>query len=503
MSDIIYEHIQTLLKYGLEQKLLKKEDMIYSRNRILSVLGLSDWQDNTVVGDSQQLSEILDGILDWAYGNGVITTNTITERDILDTEIMDCLMPRPGEVIRDFQELYEQDPEAATDFFYHLSNASNYIRTDRIAKNKEWKSATPYGEIDITINLSRPEKDPKEIALLQQTPVSSYPTCLLCVENEGYKGNLRHPARATHRIVPIQLGKEEWCFQYSPYVYYNEHCIIFSKRHVPMKISDKTFDRLLDFIEKFPGYFLGSNADLPIVGGSILSHDHFQGGRYEFALERAEMEKTLSLDSFPSVMIGIVKWPMSVLRVRGEKEEVNAATKLIWRKWLDYSDQAVDIVGYSGDTPHNTVTPIARRRGGLYEMDIVLRNNRTTDEFPDGIFHPHKELHHVKKENIGLIEVMGLAVLPGRLAAELEVLAHYLIDSPEKEKWDESVLKHWGWYQAIRKAHPSIHAENVMDILQKEVGGIFLKVLEHAGVFKRDKEGKQAFLRFLGTVKES
>ncbi|MGE8079801.1 UDP-glucose--hexose-1-phosphate uridylyltransferase [Peribacillus loiseleuriae] len=496
MKDI-YQDIQNLLEYGYTNELFGLDDSIYIRNRVLSLLGLDEWQECEHTNPLPSLAEILGSILDWAYDHGGLAANTVTERDILDTEIMNCLMPRPSEVIRLFKNRYEDNPEHATNYFYKMSTDSNYIRSDRIARNKEWKATTPYGDIDITINLSKPEKDPKEIAKLKEAPSSSYPTCLLCIENEGYKGTLRHPARATHRTIPIVLNNEEWRFQYSPYVYYNEHSIVFRQEHTPMKISRATFDRLLDFVDQFPHYFIGSNADLPIVGGSILSHDHFQGGRYIFAVERAEMTETISLDAYPSTRIGIVNWPMSVIRVQGAKEDVANACEHIYESWKKYADLEADIVAYTGNTLHNTVTPIARRRGDLYEMDMVLRNNRTTEEYPDGIFHPHRDLHHIKRENIGLIEVMGLAVLPGRLATELEQIAEYLVNPIQKEKWDPALVKHWDWYEDMCQGLDSVTKENVMEILQKQVGNKFQRVLEDAGVFKTTAEGKQAFIKFL------
>ncbi|WP_409304262.1 UDP-glucose--hexose-1-phosphate uridylyltransferase [Peribacillus sp. SCS-155] len=493
----IFENIQRLLNYGVQEKLLRQEDVLYSRNRILAVLGIYEWKEVNEEQPAGALAEILEEILDWAFDNQVITNNTITERDIFDTEIMNCLMPRPSEVIDVFNQKFSKKPKNGTDYFYHLSLASNYIRQDRIEKNIQWKTNTPFGNIDITINLSKPEKDPKEIALLKNAPAASYPICLLCKENEGYKGNLRHPARATHRIIPLYLNKEDWYLQYSPYVYYNEHSIIFRREHIPMKISRETFIRLLDFTEQFPHYFIGSNADLPIVGGSILSHDHFQGGRYQFAIEKAEIEETITLLNYPSVSIGIVRWPMSVLRVCGPKHDVAEVSQFIWNIWKGYTDEHAGIFAFSGDTPHNTVTPISRRNGELFEMDIVLRNNRTSEEFPEGIFHPHRELHHIKKENIGLIEVMGLAVLPGRLGDELKRVAENIITARPKEEWEEMILKHWEWAQKIIVKRKNIHRDNVMSIIQEEVGYTYLTVLEHAGVFKRTAEGKQAFLRFL------
>ncbi|RHW42688.1 UDP-glucose--hexose-1-phosphate uridylyltransferase [Neobacillus notoginsengisoli] len=511
MDQSIYGHIQRLLEYGLDNQLIKNEDIVYARNRIMALLQLDTWEEpkefehtpvRTVGEEAFNAAELLDPILDWAYENGQLHSNTITERDILDTEIMDCLMPRPSEVIREFTNHFAKSPEEATDYFYDLSKASNYIRTDRIKKNIEWKSPSPYGEIDITINLSKPEKDPKEIALLKNAPVSSYPACLLCRENEGYRGTVRNPARATHRVIPVELNGEGWYFQYSPYVYYNEHSIVFRGEHVPMKISKETFVRLLDFTEKFPHYFVGSNADLPIVGGSILSHDHFQGGRYEFAIERADVEGEFVLEKYPSVTLGLVNWPMSVIRLRGNKNEVVEASYKIWRIWQQYGDASAEIHPFTDGTPHNTVTPIARRRNGLFEMDIVLRNNRTSEQHPDGIFHPHQELHHIKKENIGLIEVMGLAVLPGRLATELKKVAGYLLQPVPKESWDEDVVKHYSWANDILEARKDLNEKTVMDVLKEEVGKKFVTVLEHAGVFKRTEEGKQAFAKLKDHVRE-
>ncbi|CAM3786876.1 UDP-glucose--hexose-1-phosphate uridylyltransferase [Mesobacillus zeae] len=503
MNGTIYRHIQLLLDYGVQEGLLEKEDLVYSRNKILSVLNMDDWEDPEIMKEDRKPavssnSEILlKPILDWAFENDVLKSNTLTERDILDTKIMDCLMPRPSEVIEMFKSHYKNNPIEATDYFYSLSKASNYIRMDRINKNIEWKTPTAYGEIDITINLSKPEKDPKEIALLKNARISSYPACLLCRENEGYRGTLRNPARATHRIIPVELNGEGWYLQYSPYVYYNEHSIIFSNKHLPMKISGDTFVRILEFTEKFPHYFVGSNADLPIVGGSILSHDHFQGGRFEFAIERAGIEEEFLAAQYPLVKIGIVSWPMSVIRVRGEKNEVAEITEKIWRTWQQYSDPEAGIVPFTNETPHNTVTPIARRRGGLFEMDIVLRNNRTSEEHPDGIFHPHQELHHIKKENIGLIEVMGLAVLPGRLATELEKVAQYMLGDVQEADWDSDMLKHYDWAQDMLGKYKEITEENIMELLKTEVGKKFTRVLEHAGVFKRTDEGKRAFAKFM------
>ncbi|MGP3561823.1 UDP-glucose--hexose-1-phosphate uridylyltransferase [Geobacillus sp. BK01] len=494
----IWTAIEQLIDYAKKHGLLPEEDVVYARNRLLAALKLTEWQ--PVEAKDVPLASpapVLDVIIDWAYEQRLLETNTTTERDIWDAKLMDCVMPRPSEVIRAFYERYRRDPQEATDWFYALSQASNYIQTARIAQNQQWKVPTVYGELDITINLAKPEKDPKEIAKRKEMPSSSYPKCVLCKENEGYEGTWCHPARSNHRVVPIALLGEQWYFQYSPYVYYNEHCIVFHAEHVPMKMERKTLERLLEFVDKFPHYFIGSNADLPIVGGSILAHDHFQGGRYTFAMEKAEIEEHIPLPSFPSVTAGIVRWPMSVIRLTGPKADVLEAAVRLYEAWRTYSDPSVGIIARSGDVPHNTITPIARRRGGLFELDIVLRNNRTSAEHPYGIFHPHEELHHIKKENIGLIEVMGLAVLPGRLAAELETLASYLVHGTKKEDWDEAMLKHWDWCEAIRLGYPDITNDNVHDLLRYEVGQRFVTVLEHAGVFKRDQNGKEAFRRFM------
>lgn len=496
----IYQELTKLLDYGETHQLIEREDRVYAQNKLLALLELDQWKDVEVNGvPSSEIHQILESILDWAYENHLLKNNTSTERDILDAIIMDCFMPRPSELNRIFRSHLQEKPEAATNFFYSISKASNYIHMDRIKKNLDWKVETEYGDLDITINLSKPEKDPKEIAKLKDLPTSNYPTCLLCKENVGYKGTLRHPARTNHRVAPIELNNEKWNLQYSPYVYYNEHCIVFRDEHLPMKINEQTFKRLLDFVEIIPHYFVGSNADLPIVGGSILSHDHFQGGKYLFAIEKADIDYTFNLEGFPNVDFGIVDWPMSVIRVTGSKEEVERATTFIWKEWQAYSDHSVDIYAHTNGTPHNTVTPIARRRGEFYEMDVVLRNNRTSEEHPFGIFHPHEELHHIKKENIGLIEVMGLAILPGRLADELKLLGEYLVHDVSVENWDEGVLKHLEWFEEL-KAKYVFTKDNVDETLHEEVGLKFKKVLEHAGVFKRNDIGKQAFIKFTDEI---
>jgi UDPglucose--hexose-1-phosphate uridylyltransferase len=497
----ICHEIDRLILYGIKKGLIKEEDKIYCRNLILDVLQLDSYEETEILDeDLQSPVHILDNMLEWAYEVGILESNTPVYRDLLDTKIMNCLMPRPSEVINNFYNLYEESPEKATNYYYNLSRSSNYIRTDRVAKNIVWKASTEYGDLDITINLSKPEKDPKAIAAAKNMPSSSYPKCLLCKENEGYAGRVNHPARQNHRIIPIILNDEKWYFQYSPYVYFNEHSIVFKDTHEPMKISKETFDRLLEFVEKFPHYFIGSNADLPIVGGSILSHDHFQGGNYEFAMARAPIEYRAEVKGFDGIEVGIIKWPMSVIRIRGnDRKKLSRLAEFILNKWKEYSDEEVDIISHTKEIPHNTITPIARRRKGLFELDLVLRNNRTSDEYPDGIFHPHKELHHIKKENIGLIEVMGLAVLPARLKTELEKISYYLVNPNMKKDLenDKDLEKHIDWYYELKEKYDNITRENVDEIIKKEVGLKFAKVLEHAGVFKRDEKGKRAFIKFL------
>jgi UDPglucose--hexose-1-phosphate uridylyltransferase len=499
--NINYE-IQRLIQYALHTNLITESDIIYSRNRLLSVLNLDSIEDvPTNLDLTDNLADILDNILNWSFENNLLESNSTVYRDLLDTEIMSCFMPRPSEVINTFNEKYSSNPESATDYFYNLSIDSNYIRKDRIDKNIVWKSPTKYGELDITINLSKPEKDPKAIAAAKNMKSTSYPLCLLCKENEGYKGRVNHPARGNHRIIPIELTNTQWFIQYSPYVYYNEHCIIFKGAHDPMVINKSSFDRLLEFTELFPHYFVGSNADLPIVGGSILSHDHFQGGHYTFAMETAPIEKKVTLKSFPTIEAGIVKWPMSVLRISSEDRDIlSEAAGVILNDWRVYSDESVGVLAFSDETAHNTITPIARRRGYLYELDLVLRNNRTSDEHPLGIFHPHDEVHHIKKENIGLIEVMGLAVLPARLETELSDLSYYLIDK-ELILEDEKLLKHSSWLSLLREKYTVCSEEEAMDILKKEVGKKFMTVLEHAGVYKRDEKGENAFIKFVESIK--
>lgn len=491
--------IDSLVDYALRTGLAMEEDRRVLTNRLLDLLHLEDYT-GSGQGDCRDLEQILAGILDYACQNGLCEDN-ITARDIFDTRLMGALTPMPREVIRTFRERYAQSPEAATDWYYRFSCDTDYIRRYRIAKDMRWKYPSQYGAMDITINLSKPEKDPRAIAAAKNAPQSGYPKCQLCPENEGYAGRMNHPARANHRIVPIRVAGEDWCLQYSPYVYYNEHCIVFNSRHVPMKIDRSAFGKLLDFVTAFPHYFVGSNADLPIVGGSILSHEHFQGGRYQFAMETAPVERSVTFRGFEDVTAGIVKWPMSVLRLDGEDpDRVADLAEKILACWRGYSDESVGVIAQSDGEPHNTITPIARRRGGLYELDLVLRCNITTAEHPLGVFHPHADKHHIKKENIGLIEVMGLAVLPSRLKQELTDLARCLAEG--KEIAGDPVLgKHDAWCRELKRKY-TFTPENAMDILMQETGRVFTEVLEDAGVYKRTEEGQKAFLGFVDYVNQ-
>ena len=494
---MIHQYIADLTGYALQTGLIEAADFTWAVNSLLQVLGLDDWEE--CVPAERPLEEILTGILDWAEAQGRIDGG-VTGRDLLDTKLMGVLTPRPSQVLAVFRDKYRQSPKTATDWYYKFSQDTDYIRRYRIVKDVKWVAPTPYGDLDITINLSKPEKDPKAIAAAKLAPQSGYPKCLLCRENEGYAGRMNHPARQNHRIIPITINQEDWFFQYSPYVYYNEHCIVFNGQHVPMKIDRATFRKQLDFIRQFPHYFVGSNADLPIVGGSILSHDHFQGGRYTFAMEKAPVEQAVSFPSFDDVEAGIVKWPMSVIRLRcaDDNRLVDLAEKIL-RSWRGYTDEAAFIFAETEGEPHNTITPIARMRDGQYELDLVLRNNLTTEEFPLGVYHPHQELHHIKKENIGLIEVMGLAVLPSRLKGELALLAEALVAGRDIRA-DETLAKHADWAEELQSRY-TFTRENAMDILKKEVGVVFAQVLEHAGVYKCTAEGRTAFLRFIESVK--
>lgn len=489
--------INRLIHFGLQNGLIHEEDRIYATNQLLGVLQLSEFTPVEINETLETATPILEEILDFVVQNGLIE-DTVTQRDLLDTAIMNCLMPRPSEVIYQYRELYKNDPKSATDYFYQLSIASNYIRKARTDKNIIWKTQTEYGDLDITINLSKPEKDPKEIAKAKLVKSSSYPLCLLCKENEGFYGNLNHPARHTHRIIPMSFSGEDWFLQYSPYTYYNEHCIVLNAHHTPMSIRKKTFENLLGFVDVLPHYFVGSNADLPIVGGSILSHDHYQGGRYTFAMEKAEVCEYYKIAAYPNIKIGRVKWPMSVLRLTGkDSNEMVECANHILETWRNYSDESVDIQAFTGNEPHNTITPIARISGGEYVLDLVLRNNRTNEQHPMGIFHPHSEVHNIKKENIGLIEVMGLAVLPARLKDEMNELKAYLIQRKTDLSDNEKLIKHQEWIQSIYESHPAINEENVESIIYEAIGQTFKIVLQHAGVFKDTQEGIKAFNRFI------
>ncbi|MCR2823003.1 UDP-glucose--hexose-1-phosphate uridylyltransferase [Lederbergia panacisoli] len=498
----IYKSLEELIQYGLKKRLIETWDVDFVRNELLATLGLDEWKSVDVqTPDDNSPARILASILDWAAEHGKLPHNTVTFRDLLDTELMSKFIARPSTVIRTFYDSYKSEgAEAATSFFYHLAQDSHYIRTDRVVKNEHWFSPTPYGDLEITINLSKPEKDPVAIAANRnKKEAATYPKCLLCKENVGYAGRVDHPARQNHRIIPVNLNGEEWFLQYSPYVYYNEHAIVFSGEHRPMKISKAGFERLLAFAEQFPHYFIGSNADIPIVGGSILSHDHFQGGNHIFPMAKAEMEETFTFPGYEEIETGIVRWPMSVIRLRGnDRSQIADLAAYILNSWKYYSDPNVEIHATSGAEPHNTITPIVRKVNGKFEFDLVLRNNRTSEEHPLGIFHPHDEVHHIKKENIGLIEVMGLAVLPGRLKEELQLVGEYLLKPDFKTRLyeDDMTNKHADWACKVIERHPQLNETNVHNLLRAEVGHVFSTVLEHAGVFKRTPEGQTAFKKF-------
>ena len=495
----IETYIDSLVSYAMNRGLAEPDDHVVLVNRLLDLLRKDDYEPSDEP-QTEDLEEILKGLLDYAVEKG-LCDDGITARDIFDTRIMGALTPMPREVIGIFRYLYLENPEAATDWYYKFSCDTDYIRRYRIAKDMRWKYASEYGELDITINLSKPEKDPKAIAAAKNAPQTAYPKCQLCVENEGYAGRMNHPARANHRIVPIEVCGEDWCLQYSPYVYYNEHCIVLNSKHVPMKIDRSAFAKLLSFVGSFPHYFVGSNADLPIVGGSILSHEHFQGGHYTFAMETAPVEQELTFAGFEDVQAGIVKWPMSVIRLNGaDPERIADLAEKILAAWRGYSDESVGVVAFSDGEPHNTITPIARRRGEDYELDLVLRCNITTDEHPMGLFHPHADKHHIKKENIGLIEVMGLAVLPSRLKAELNALAEAVAAGSDIEA-DETLAKHAAWVEEL-KGQYNFTAENALDIILQETGKVFAAVLEDAGVYKNTAAGKEAFLNFVSCVNQ-
>ncbi len=495
---MLSENIKRLVQYGIDAGLTPECERIYTTNLLLELFHEDDYEEVEVNGE-KELEEILGELLDEACSRGIIE-NSVVYRDLFDTKMMNCLMPRPAQVQETFWKKYEESPEAATDYYYKLSQDSDYIRRYRVKKDWKWTVDSPYGEIDITINLSKPEKDPKAIAAAKNAKASSYPKCLLCVENEGYAGRVNHPARENHRIMPITVNDSAWGFQYSPYVYYNEHCIVFNGKHTPMKIEKETFMKLFDFVKLFPHYFLGSNADLPIVGGSILSHDHFQGGHYTFAMAKAPIEKHFEVKGFEDVESGIVKWPLSVIRLRSkdEKRLIELGTHIL-DAWRGYTDEEAFVFAETDGEPHNTITPIARKVGEIYELDLTLRNNITTEEHPLGLYHPHAEYHNIKKENIGLIEVMGLAVLPSRLKQELETLAEYIVEGKDISE-NEMIEKHTKWVEKFLLKYDTITKENVMDILKEEVGIVFTKVLEDAGVYKCTEEGRTAFARFLNTL---
>ncbi|GIM28784.1 galactose-1-phosphate uridylyltransferase [Clostridium polyendosporum] len=492
----IYQVIQQLIDLEISLGYIEQEDEIYVRNKILDLLGINDFVLEESVQGNKEIPDLLEELVDYACKQEVIE-DLFDEKEILASKIMDCFLPNPSIVNKTFYEKFEINPEGATDYFYELSKNSNYIQTKRIEKNINYKAETEYGELDITINLSKPEKNPKDIIKEKSVKSTNYPKCLLCVENEGYAGRIGHPARSNHRMIRMNLLGEKWLLQYSPYVYYNEHCIVLSKDHRDMKISRQSFLRLVSFVEQFPHYFVGSNADLPIVGGSILSHDHYQGGRYEFAMAKAEDEYQFNLDKFPDIECAIVKWPMSVIRLRSKDKDVLVdAGDYILNCWREYSDPSVEIHAYTDKTPHNTITPIARKRNGLFELDLVLRNNRTSEEHPLGIFHPHEDVQHIKKENIGLIEVMGLAVLPARLKLELQEVEKYLLGN---ENNIADYHKQWG-EQLKEKYKDQVSEENIQEVVKRETAAKFLRVLEDAGVFKRNDQGIDAFRQFIETL---
>ncbi len=489
--------IEKLLKYGIVTGLVCDEDIIYTRNRLLETFKLDEAFEGEV-GEvkTEDLEEILSGLCDEAFEAGLIADNGVVSRDLFDTKLMGCLVPAPSVVIAKFKELYKKNPVEATDYFYKISRDSDYIRRYRIVKDQKWVTSTEYGDLDITINLSKPEKDPKAIAAAKLMKQAGYPKCLLCRENEGYAGRMNHPARQNHRIIPVTIQNSQWGFQYSPYVYYNEHCIVFNSQHIPMKIEHGTFCKLFDFVKEFPHYFVGSNADLPIVGGSILSHDHFQGGHYEFAMAKADVEKEYEIKGFEDFKVGRVKWPMSVIRISGkDTDRIIELADVILNKWRGYSDEECFIFAETDGEPHNTITPIARKRGDNFELDLVLRNNITTEEHPLGVFHPHAELHHIKKENIGLIEVMGLAVLPARLNTEMADLEAAVLRGDDIRK-DEVLSKHADWLDGF-KSRIDEDPSKIHEIIQDEIGKVFMQVLENAGVYKRDEKGMAGFDRFV------
>ena len=497
---MLYENIRHLVDYGIRTGLTPECERIYTTNLLLDLFHEDNYEEPEAVAyGSPDLETVLANLLNIAVERGIIEDNVVY-RDLFDTKLMNCLLPRPAQVQATFWEKYAISPEKATDYYYKFSQDSDYIRRYRVAKDLKWKVDSPYGEIDITINLSKPEKDPKAIAAARNAAASSYPKCQLCMENEGYAGRVNHPARENHRIIPITINQSNWGFQYSPYVYYNEHCIVFNGEHVPMKIDRAAFIKLFDFIKLFPHYFLGSNADLPIVGGSILGHDHFQGGHYTFAMAKAKIELPVTIPGYEDVEAGIVKWPLSVLRIRSkDTSRLIDLAEHVLNCWRSYTDEDAFIYAETNGEPHNTITPIARKNGDTYELDLTLRNNITTDEHPLGVYHPHAQYHHIKKENIGLIEVMGLAVLPSRLKEELELLADYIVNGKDIRS-NKKIEKHADWVEEFLPTYDNITEENIMEILQKEVGNVFTHVLEDAGVYKCTEQGRADFLKFIHTL---
>lgn len=491
--------IKKLVQYGIKSGLTPECEAIYSTNLLLDIFSKKDYEDTDIGNDKLVLADILDALCDEACAMGIIE-DSITYRDLFDTKLMNCITPRPSQVRDTFWQKYDISPVEATDYYYEFSQNTNYIRRERIAKDMKWVVPSRYGDIDITINLSKPEKDPKAIAAAKNAVASSYPKCLLCMENEGYAGTVTHPARHNHRIIPLNICGSQWGFQYSPYVYYNEHCIVFNGHHTPMKIEKKTFEKLFDFVKLFPHYFLGSNADLPIVGGSILSHDHFQGGNYTFAMAKADTVKDFKVKGYDNVGCGILNWPLSVIRLKSEKsEDIVELADHILKTWQTYTDEDAFIFAKTEGEMHNTITPIARFRNGFYELDLALRNNITTKEHPLGVYHPHSKLHHIKKENIGLIEVLGLAILPARLKQEMELLAEYIITG-QNIRENEVLEKHADWVEEFLPQYDNISNDNIMDILQKEIGRVFVQVLEDAGVYKCTPEGLDAFMKFINML---
>lgn len=498
-------NIAALAEYAVKNELILEEERIYSINLLLNVLQLDEYSDPGLTSEVEALSENLEEnlkeILDYAGGRGLLDASSVVYRDLFDTKCMNCFVPRPTQVYKEFWDRYKESPSAATDYFYKLSKASDYIRAYRIAKDMKWEVDSEYGPMEITINLSKPEKDPKAIAAAGAAKSSAYPKCQLCAENEGYAGRVNHPARENHRIIPITICGQNWGFQYSPYVYYNEHCIVLNKAHVPMSINREVFVKLFDFLRQFPHYLVMTNADLPIVGGSILSHEHFQGGRHDFPMGKADIEKQIVIPGFEDVKAGIVHWPLSVIRISSSNQDrVVELADHILKTWRAYTDEDAFIYANTDGEPHNTITPVARRRGDEYELDLTLRNNITTKERPLGVYHPRNEYHHIKKENIGGIEVMGLAILPARLKKEMEELAEYILESKDIRS-NEALVKHADWVDGfLPKYEGKISKETINEILKEEIGKVFVKVLEDAGVFKTDETGRRAFDKFIATL---